>query len=76
MKMMSWIGLVVLILGIASLVIPIPQTDHDGFRAGPVSVGIETSHTEKLSPIVSAVLILGGAGLMIGQMMMGQKARA
>jgi phosphate/sulfate permease len=76
MKPMSWIGLVVLILGIASLVIPIPHRDHDGFTAGPISVGVETNHSETLSPIVSAVMILGGAGLMIGQMMIGQKARA
>jgi len=76
MNMMSWVGLVVLILGIASLVIPIPYRHHDGFTAGPVSIGVETNHSERLSPIVSAVLILGGAGLMIGQMMMGQKVRA
>jgi len=76
MKMMSWIGLVVLTLGIASLVIPIPHRDHQGVTAGPVSIGVETNHSERLSPIVSAVLILGGAGLMIGQMTMGQKARA
>ena len=76
MKMMSWIGLAVLVLGIASLVIPIPHRDHDGFTAGPVSIGIETNHSETLSPIVSAVLILGGAGLMVGQMMIGQKAKA
>jgi len=74
MKMMSWIGLVVLILGIASLVIPIPH--RDGFAAGPVSIGVETNHSETLSPIVSGMLILGGAGLMIGQMVTGQKARA
>ena len=76
MKMMSWIGLMVLILGIASLVIPIPHREHDGFRAGPVSIGVETNHSETSSPIVSAMLILGGAGLMVGQMVMGQKARA
>jgi len=37
---------------------------------------VETNHSETISPIVSAVLILGGAGLMVGQMMVGQKARA
>jgi len=30
-----------------------------------MSVGIQTHHSETVSPIVSAVLILGGAGLMI-----------
>jgi hypothetical protein len=32
---------------------------------GGVSLGIETSHKEKVSPIVSAVMILAGAGLMV-----------
>jgi hypothetical protein len=67
MKAMFWIGLVVLVLGIASLLIPIPRTEKEGFRAGGVSIGVETHHQEKVSPIVSAVMILGGAGMMIAQ---------
>jgi hypothetical protein len=76
MKTMSWIGLGVLILGIASLVIPIPHRDHEGLRAGPISVGVDTNHSETLSPVVSAVMILGGAGLMIGQMMSAKKGKS
>lgn len=67
MKSIFWIGLAVLILGIASLLIPIPRSEKEGFRAGGVSVGIETHHEEKVSPIVSAVMILVGAGMMIAQ---------
>ena len=67
MKAILWIGLAVLILGLASLVIPIPSSQREGINAGGVSFGIETHHDEKLSPIVSAVMILGGAGLMIAQ---------
>ncbi len=65
MKALFWIGLVVLILGFASLLVPIPRNEREGFRAGGVSIGIETRHEEKVSPIVSAVMILGGAGMMI-----------
>ena len=57
MKALFWIGIVVLILGIASLV--------EGCKAGGLSVGIETQHQEKVSPIVSAAMILCGAGLLI-----------
>jgi hypothetical protein len=65
MKALFWIGLVVLILGIVSLVVPIPRNERDGVNVGGVSIGVETRHDEKVSPIVSAVMILGGAGLMI-----------
>ena len=65
MKALFWIGLVVLILGVVSLVVPIPRNQRDGVNLGGVSIGIETRHDEKVSPIVTAVMILGGAGLMI-----------
>jgi hypothetical protein len=65
MKALFWIGIVLLILGIASLVVPIPRHEREGFKAGGLSVGIETRHDEKVSPIVSAAMILCGAGLLI-----------
>ena len=53
------------VLGILSLVVPIPRTERHGFTAGDVSVGVTTKHDEKVSPVVSGVLILVGAVLMI-----------
>lgn len=65
MKGLFGIGLVLLILGIASLLIAIPNNQKEGISVGGVSIGIETRHDEKVSPILSAVMILGGVGLMI-----------
>jgi hypothetical protein len=65
MKALFWIGMVVLILGIVSLVVPIPRNERDGFKAGGMSFNVETRHEEKVSPWVSAVMILGGAGMMV-----------
>lgn len=65
MKILFWIGIVVLVLGGLSLVIPIPRSEHAGIQAGGIHMGVETHYDEKVSPIVSAVLILGGAGMMI-----------
>ena len=65
MKPLLWIGLVVLLLGFASLVVPIPRSERQGIEAGGVSIGVETQTEERVSPILSAVMILGGAGLMI-----------
>ena len=65
MNVLFWIGLVVLILGVGSLVVPIPRTERDGFKAGGISIGVETRHSERVSPIVGGVMILAGAGMMI-----------
>ena len=65
MKALFWIGLVVLILGVVSLVVPIPRNERDGVTIGGVSIGVETKREEKTPPIVSAAMILVGAGLMI-----------
>ena len=65
MKALVAVGLVLVILGIASLFIPIPQKDRAGVEVGGVSLGVETTSREKVSPIVSGALILAGAGMMI-----------
>ncbi len=65
MKQLFWVGMVLIVLGLASLVIPLPHSERDGISAGGVSLGIQTQHSETVSPIISAVLIVGGAGLMI-----------
>jgi len=65
MKTLFALGLVVLILGIASLFIPFPHYESHGIKAGDVNIGVQTKHNERISPIISGVLILGGAGMMI-----------
>ena len=65
MKALFWLGLAVILIGIALLFIPIPHSEREGIKLGGLSVGVETRHDEKVSPIVSAVIILAGAALMI-----------
>ena len=65
MKALFAVGLVLVILGIASLFVPIPQKERHGVEIGEVSLGVETTSREKVSPIVSGVLVLAGAGMMI-----------
>lgn len=65
MKALFAVGIVLVVLGLASLFVPIPQKDRAGVQIGGVSLGMETSHKEKVSPVVSAVLIIAGAGMMI-----------
>ena len=64
MKALFFVGLIVLILGLVSLVVPIPHNERDGISVGGVSLGVETRHEEKVHPALSAVMILGGFGAM------------
>jgi hypothetical protein len=65
MKILLFAGLLVLALGIASLIVPIPRTETHGIKAGDMNIGVQTSHSERVSPIVSAALIAGGIALTI-----------
>jgi hypothetical protein len=65
MKMLFWLGLVVIVLGVVSLVVAVPHTEREGISAGGMSVGIQTQHSERVSPFVSGALLLAGAGMMI-----------
>jgi len=63
MKPLFIAGIVLLALGLASLIFPIPRTEREGIQAGGMSMSVQTQHSERVSPIISAVLILSGAGL-------------
>ena len=60
MKMFLYAGMVLIVLGIASLVVPIPSSEKEGIKIGDTNIGVQTSHNEKVSPMVSAVLIDAG----------------
>jgi hypothetical protein len=65
MKILLFAGLLLVVLGIASLVVPIPRTETEGIKVGGTNLGVQTSHSERLSPIISIVLIAGGIALSI-----------
>ena len=65
MKILLIVGLVLVVLGIASLVVPIPSTETQGIKAGDVNIGVQTTHSERVSPIISVVLIAGGIALTV-----------
>ncbi len=65
MKMLLYAGLLLIVLGIASLVVPIPRSETEGIKVGDTNIGVQTSHSERVPPIISAVLIAGGIALSI-----------
>jgi hypothetical protein len=58
-------GVLLLALGIASLVVPIPRSETHGIKVGDTNIGVQTTQNERVSPIISAVLIAGGIALAI-----------
>ena len=61
MKALLWIGIVLVVLGVVSLIVPIPHQENHGIKAGDVSIGVQTHTEEKVSPMISAALIVAGA---------------
>jgi len=65
MKALLAIGLIVLIVGVISFIVPFPHATHHELGAGDVHVGVTTRHDEKVPPVVSVLLVVVGAGIMI-----------
>lgn len=65
MKPLFWVGLILLVLGIASFFVPLPGRQRDSVQIGGMSLGIETRHDEKTPPAVGAIVIVAGAALLI-----------
>ncbi|MGD0213098.1 MAG: hypothetical protein ABSB87_07685 [Terriglobales bacterium] len=65
MKVLLYTGLILVALGLVSLAVPIPHTETEGIKVGGANFGVQTSHSERVSPIISVVLIVGGIGLSI-----------
>jgi hypothetical protein len=64
-KSLLFAGLLLVVLSIASPVVPIAHSETQGIKVGNTNIGVQTSHSERVSPIISAVLIAGGIALAI-----------
>ena len=73
MKALFWLGLLILVLGIASLFVVIPHWETQGIKGGDVNIGIQVKRHERVSPTVSVILIAGGIGMMIAGGSVGGK---
>jgi hypothetical protein len=67
MKNVAVIGVVLLILGFMSLVVPVPHSENHGVKVGDTRIGVQTQSSEKLPPAVGIVLLVGGVmALVVG----------
>ena len=60
MKGLTLVGALLLVLGLLSFVIPIPQREDHGLKIGDAKIGVQTEHSERLPPVVGGILVVGG----------------
>jgi hypothetical protein len=60
MKTLPLAGVLLLILGVLSFVVPVPHSESHGVKIGDAKIGVETQSSEKLPPAVGIVLLAGG----------------
>ena len=65
MRLLTFIGVIVLFLGVVSFLVPLPVSHTHSAKIGDASIGITTHEHEKLSPVVGGVLCAAGVVLMI-----------
>jgi len=65
MKTLFLAGLAVLVLGAISFFVPVPHTENHGVKVGDASIGVQTHHSEHLSPALSGAIVAVGAVMMI-----------
>jgi uncharacterized membrane protein len=64
-RILLWIGVVLIVLGIASFFVAVPQKQHEGIKFGGASVGVETTTSEKLPVYASVIILVGGISMVL-----------
>ena len=60
MKALPLVGVLLLVLGVLSFVVPIPHSENHGVKIGDAKISVETRNSEKLPPAAGIVLLAGG----------------
>ena len=60
MKMLTILGAVLLILGVLSFIVPVPQSEDHSVKLGDAKIGVKTESSKMLPPAVGIVLVAGG----------------
>jgi hypothetical protein len=66
-KALSILGVLFVILGILSFIVPVPHREKHGVKIGDAKFSVQTESSERLPPAVGTVLVAGGVvALIIG----------
>jgi len=50
MKPIALVGVLLLVLGMFSFVVPVPRKENHGVKIGDTTIGVQTENSEKLPP--------------------------
>ncbi len=64
MKGLTIVGVLLLILGVLSFIVPIPQREEHSMKIGDAKIGIQTENSQKLPPAVGVVLVVAGVAVL------------
>ncbi len=65
MKALPLVGILFLVLGVLSFVVPVPHSEKHGVKIGDAKISVETQSSEKLPPAVGIVLLAGGIVVLV-----------
>ena len=60
MKGFALVGLILVLLGLLSFIVPVPHSENHGVKICDAKIGVQTESREKLPPAVGIVLVAGG----------------
>ena len=60
MKPLPLVGVLLLVLGLLSFVVPIPHHEDHGMKFGDTKIGVQTERRETLPPAAGIILLAGG----------------
>jgi hypothetical protein len=64
MKGLTIVGVLLLILGVLSFIVPVPQREEHSMKIGDAKIGIQTENKQKLPPAVGVVLVVAGVAVL------------
>jgi len=65
MKALPLIGILLLVLGVLSFIVPVPHSEDHGVRIGNARIGVRTESRDLLPPAAGIVLLAGGVVALI-----------
>lgn len=60
MKSVAFVGILLVVLGVLSFLVPIPHRESHDLKIGDSKIGFQTENSEKLPMAVGIALLAGG----------------